>query len=210
MSKNSVKRTVIHSDDIHRMICDGVLNDHAEVEKTSVSMVIENLIMWHLLPKNPKAMQETALLYYPADVRKSISEVLSRIFDYYAAGTNWNAAYDNGFALIQFTSDLIANTPNYYVTADAYLDSKLDSIAIKLESHAESEMIKTLIGHDLNRDDVINLITLIIDNWQVLGNWTITYRMLCVLMKQSKPRNDTARERVDLIKIIDKISQEWD
>lgn len=209
MSKNSVKRTVIHSDELHRMICDGVLNDYAVLEKKSVSMVIEDLIMRNFLPRNHRAMQETALMYYPDDVRRSISQVLSCTFDYYAAGTDWNAAHDNGLDLILYTSTFIANTPDFTVKRDPYLDSKLDSIASKLEDTSEKNIVKSLAGQDIDKYAARQLIDIIIDNWAMLGTWTITYRMLCVLMRNVQNHNDTPWERVELISVIDRLSEVW-
>ena len=210
MSKNSVKRTVIHSNDTNRIVCDGILSDHSEIEKVSVSNIIENLILYDFFPKNQRAFQWAALMYYPDDVRYSITDVLNRTFDYYAAGANWKAAYDNGFDLIRYTGSLISNTPNFSVKADPYLDSKFDSIASNLKNDAEGKIVTSLIGRSLDKDDVNHLITIIIDNWDVLGNWTITYRTLCVIMRNASKREDTPQERLDLIKVIDKISEVWD
>ena len=106
--------------------------------------------------------------------------------------------------------------------------SQLDSIKKLLEgicseledddlkkSNLESEvnLISEWIDSNKKVSNVVRISTiynLIVNNWDILNDYTRTYRLLSALESIKKDITDTANIRLELINILKNVSDEWD
>ena len=56
----------------------------------------------------------------------------------------------------------------------------------------------------------LNIYKLLLNNWQDLKGWSITYRLLSDLASMEKGWRNTPEVRTKLLKILKEISNEWD
>lgn len=226
---NGLKKTFVYTSERDKAFVEGVLNIHARTEKKSPSAVLEDLIARAVLPQNEQANRICRQLY-----TSELNNVgaLTFIFDIYAAGiNNFEARYDNGIELVNFFHSMLVSavypTDDIYKGNREYFLSNFNMILHKIEAdlttdHEDSlnvaqspvKYAKFLLDEAKNEPQhfkPINFTQLIKNHWNVLGNYTYTYRALVGLCKLLEDQiSDYAEDRVNLVKVISEVSQNWD
>lgn len=225
MSLNILKKMIVFSTERTRKIIENIIADEAFVERRSASALIEKHLLNDLLPKNSSASSWLQLLY---DGSWGIGDVLQACFSDLSAGVYWESKYDNALDLVKFSHhwDIMANNkPDpeapemyHYLSLFDSLVTKLDTIAKenvdgKFEAQTEADWAREL--YRISKEEpqfmrLCNTYQLIINNWTVLKNWSITYRILADLVAMQPDWRNTEETRYELKKILTAMSDEWD
>lgn len=183
------------------------------------------------IPKKENIMTKdlkilTNLLLTP---KWEIGNVLNAVFSLNAAGINYAARWDNLLPLVQFAKrqECLCNTlPTGEETEIYHFRSQLDSICRKLEELAADESnenrhfyakqaknARALLRDATNEPESLRYITiyqLVIDNWNVLKDWSITFRLLSDLATMEKGWRSTPESRYELVQILNDLSKSWE
>ena len=227
-SITGLKKTVVYSNEREKAFMEGALSILSVANKKTPSAILEDLVEQALLPENETAKKICKQLY-----SSEINNVkaLGAVFDIYAAGLGgFEARYTNGFELVEFFhSNLVMAT---YPTDEQHKGDRKHFLANFKEIVAKIEHDKTSDDEDslntaespvkyakfeleeaTNEPDFfkpINFTQLLKNHWDILGNYTYTYRALvamCNLLQEQI--GDYAEERIELVEIIRKVSKEW-
>lgn len=225
MSRNDLKKMMIFSSEKIKLIVENIISDEVAVESRSASALYEKHILNDLLPKNESASMWLKLLY---DGSWGVGEVLNACFSYLSGGINWEAKYDNSFELVRWAHHwecMANNLPDENAPEMYHFLLQLDSIVSKLDEIAkqstqnqyeikkEADWAKELYKIAKNEPEYMrycNIYQLLLNNWEVLKNWSITYRLLADLASMQKKWRNTEKTRYELTKLLKIISDEWD
>ena len=228
MSLNTLKKMIVFSSDRAKRIIENLIADEAQIENRSASALIEKHLMDDLLPENSNARFWLEPLY---NGDWGIGDVLNAAFGTNAAGTRgaWSSKWDNFLPLVQFAlrQECACNTvPTGEEHELHHFRSQLDSICNKLEGLADDEdnenryfySNEAKYARDLLKEATeepqfmryCNFYQLVIDNWEVLKDWSITFRMLSDLASMEKGWHNTPESRYELTQILKEISKDWD
>ncbi len=226
---NGLKKTFVYTSDREKAFIEGVLNIHARTEKKTPSAILEDLIAKAVLPANETASRICRQLY-SSDVN-NVGALMS-VFDIYSAGFgDFKARYDNGIELVNFFHSILVSAT--YPIDDInkgnreYFISNFEMIVQKIENdlstdHEDSlnvtqspvKYAKFLLDEAKNKPQYfkpINFTQLLKDHWDLLGNYTYTYRALVALCKLIEDQiSDYAEDRVNLVRVISDLSKNWD
>lgn len=209
---------------------DKMIKDEAEMENQSESAIIEKHILDSFLPKNEQARWFVEGCLYGEGENQGIGATLNAIFSYNAAGTRgaWSSKYGNLLPIVQFahSEQCHCNTiPTGEERELHHFRSQLDSICNKFETLAEEEnssrkyyyQNEAKVARNLLKEATeeprfmkySNFYQLVIDNWEDLKDWSITFRMLCDLASMEKGWRDTPETRTKLLQLLKDVSAEW-
>ena len=207
------KKLISYSDPFRRDLCEGILADISAYKGISQSRVCENSIIHQNISTHEDVLIWVKDLYRQDEFRRSLTSLLSGLCEEYSAGINWNAAYANGLPLIKFILKIINNTSNFVCSTDDYINSKLDSIETKIRlsdnNSSDAIVIHNMIGKPFDKKQIISMISVLMDNWETLGNWQIPYRLLTVLLRDHISHTDTVNERLEYIALVNKLAESW-
>lgn len=224
MSLNNLKKMIIFSNDRIKAIVERMVSDEATVEKRSASALIEKHILNDLLPENPNAAMWLQLLY---DGSWGIGEVLEACFADLSAGVYWQAKHDNALDIVKFAQHwecMANNMPDPEAHEMHHFLSQLDSVVTKLETIAEeatsgqyeaqkeAEWAKDLYNIAKDEPEYMrfsNIYQLLLNNWEHLKNWSITYRLLADMVAMQKNWRNTEETRYKLTQLLTTVSAEW-
>lgn len=202
-----------------------LVKDEAEKENRSESAIIEQTILDSFLPKNKNA--RCIIETYLYDDEGSIGSTLAALFSYNAAGTNWASVHDNFLPLVQFakSQEVFCNTTLSGNEDELYhCYSQIESIINKLErmagddSEHEKEYLREAdwarhLLQELKEEPqcsrLTNFYVLILNNWEDLKGWSITYRLLMDLAILEKGWRNDYETRTELLELVKAISIEW-
>ena len=208
------KKLFSYTDNYRRDLCEGILTDISVYEGIPQSRVYENSIISHNISTRDNVLLHVKDLYRKDEFRQPLSSLLSKLCEEYAAGINWHAAYNNGLPLIKFILDIINNTSDFVCPQDDYIDSKLDSIETKIrmsnDDSKDAIVIHNMIGEPFGKKQIISVILVLMDNWEILGDWQIPYRLLTVILRDYITHKDTVSERLKYIALVNKLAEEWE
>lgn len=208
-------------------LIDKFVKDEAEIENRSESAIIEAHLLESFLPKEKNARFWAEHYLYSED--GGIGRTLEAIFSVNSAGVNWRAKYDNLRPLVEFakTQECFCNTiPTGDERELHHCCSQLDSVAIKLEHLADEAADRTKkytyqkeakwarelwteLREEPQYSRYVNIYQLLLNNWEDLKGWSITYRLLADLAVLEKGWRDTAETRTELLQIMKDVSAEW-
>lgn len=224
MSLNNLKKMIIFSNDRIKAIVEKMVSDEATVEKRSASALIEKHILNDLLPENPNAAMWLQLLY---DGSWGIGEVLEACFADLSAGVNWQSKHDNALDIVKFAHHwecMANNIPDPEAHEMHHFLSQLDSVVTKLETIAEeatsgqyeaqkeAKWAKDLYNIAKDEPEYMrfsNIYQLLLNNWEHLKNWSITYRLLADMVAMQKNWRNTEETRYELTQLLTTVSAEW-
>lgn len=170
--------------------------------------------------------EESILLSTLCDEQKDVRKSLTMLFSFNAAGVNWNSKYKNFKELVAFCIEncdpgaYLVNGPEIH-----HLTSNLSSIIKKIEKHM-LECVDPLVREDysVNMERAYSLLAkakadsehiyslecfkLVDDCWEILDDWSITYRFLYDVASMTVFR-DSRQIREELYEIVSRISKEW-
>lgn len=209
-------------------LIDRFVKDEAEIENRSESAIIESHLLDSFFPKEKNARFWTENYLYSEG--GGIGKTLEAIFSTNAAGTDWGAKYDNLLPIVEFakTQECFCNTiPTGEEREIYHCCSQVDSVATKLEHLADEATDRTKKymyqkeakwARDLLKElkeepqysSYVNFYQLLLNNWEDLKGWSITYRLLADLAVLEKGWQDTAETRTELLQLMKNVSAEWD
>lgn len=222
-----LKKTIVYSSEKERDFIEGALNILSIIEKKSASSVLEDLLHKVLLPENVDA-KEICKKLYAGEINNM--EALEKVFDIYAAGTCNEARYQNGFELILYFHKQIAFSPFPYDKKSEenrqFFCHNFMNLYKKIEKECATEHEEDMLVYEsqvkyakYHLDEAacepehfkpINLTDIIKENWNILGNYTYTYRTLAALCRLIAPtKSDSPEERIKLIELISRLSKKW-
>lgn len=232
MSDKRIQKVFYFSSKNTKSIVEGLLEDESIVTNRSTSYLIEQHILNDFLPQNKTVSSWIQLLYMKDEKDKSISglkDTMISVFSYLAAGIYFEAKINTGKKLVEYAYKnkcLYQNQSNGYDNADFhYFKSQLGYVierivmmqkAIIDETFEEAERKTKLIFdieelkriHEENEiyDDSLSFVyIMILDNWDMLYNWTYTFRLLTAMARLQNWK-DSAETRMILIKILNEFA----
>lgn len=203
------------------------IEDLANKTQRSSSFIIENILMDGLLPKNEEAKAIIRFNLYPDDEQGGVQKTLDAVFFKNSAGINWDSRHSNFKPLVEYCI--------YYSSATAtsksnenlvpYLLSQLKSIVERIENCRDAcnetydrkmyslqlELAELLYKNaEENPKEIVfrDHFQLVYDCWDMLDDWSITYRYLGYLARMCDFQENT-NARNKLYDIISEISEEW-
>lgn len=212
---NALKKMIVFSSEAKRKLLEGIIKDQAADTGTSESAIIEQALEKQLLPKNENAAFWVERLYNGG----TLAEAYTSVFAFLAAGAWWDAKYPNGKPLVtEFCRVLAMDFPALAGEERElhHLLSQLDTIQEMLPDEgatSDKAFCKHCISQLQSGPEAVYLIDLssmILRNWELLGNHTRTYRALADLAQLSTPRlRNTPRVRRQFIAALDMVSKDW-
>ena len=227
MAIKKFQKMFYYSSEYTKKFIETRIEDLANKTQRSSSFIIENILMDGLLPQNEEAKNIIRHYLYPDDGNGSVQKTLDAIFSNNAAGLNWASKHSNFKPLVEYCI--------YYSSATAtnkgsenlvpYLLSQLKSIVERIENCRDAciepydrkmyalqlEMAEILLKNAKEEPKEIvfkNHFQLVYDCWDILNDWSITYRYLgCLARMCGFQENTNARNK--LYDIISGLSLEW-
>lgn len=212
---NTLKKMIVFSSEATRKLLEGMIKDQSADTGASESAIIEQALAQALLPENENAVFWIERLYNGG----TLAEAYYNVFAFLAAGAWWDAKYPNGKPLVsEFCKVLAMEFPTLSGEEREihHLLSQLDSIYEMLPDggHTSDKALCKICIDQLKNDPesvyLIDMSSMILRNWETLGNHTRTYRALADLARLSAPRlRDTSRTRRQFIAALDTVSKDW-
>lgn len=223
MSKNNLKKIMLFTSETTRNIIETIIQDESMIEGRTQSSIIEQHLLNELLPQNNNAKFWLEQLY---SGEWELQRVLNAIFDMLSGGINWEARYTNGLPLVQYAYKwhCIKKKPNFDFTSKEihHFKSQFDSVVQRLMLHAEkttkiedqkeaewAHSLYTKFEKEPNEFEVSHLYQLLLSNWDIFENWTITYRLLSDMVIMEKEWINNEESRYELKQLLTKLSKEW-
>lgn len=200
--------------------------DLAQKLNQSTSFIIEKALLEGLFPKNKEAWDLT-INYLYSDDPNSIKRTLNAAFEINAAGTDWKAKHSNFLPIIMFGMKYYRN-PAYFTGKERVFHHLLEQLfliikridncvkgVIKVEERSfledKAQNAMNLITSLKNAPEKINpynIFEIISDFFEMLDDWSITYRALSDLVEicTFEESSDT---RIELFDIINELSVNW-
>ena len=205
---------------------DGFFKDMSEDSHLSEAYLMEKYLLSSFMPKDKQAEYWVRDIYGESG---GIAQTLTNIFTYNSAGIMWRSVHDNLLPLVEFARSQSVKWGTIINGNESELPhcrSQFDSIILKLEEESEKERdlsIKVTYEEDIKAAKIflrelkeeprfsrfVNLYTLVINHWDILKDWSITYRFLADVTAMEVRSNDTPEERLELVSLIREMSDEW-
>lgn len=225
MSLNSLKRTIVFSNEQVKSAIEQILEDEAAVNLRSVSSMIEAHLCEDLLPAHATARIWIELMM---SGEWGIGETLTELFAYCGTvyGPNCRSRESNVLPVVQFTVRHIcfASAPtemDYYEVR--YLRTAFDSIierirffysqnedyAIRMSTvEIAAEMLAN--AEETGKiDNYVCLLDVILQNWDAVSNLAHTFSFLSFLVSKFDNWRTNPHTRLQLLKVIREVSAEW-
>lgn len=201
--------------------------DLAYINNQSASIIIEEKLMEGLFPKNKEAKDLTTFCLYNDDP-DNIKITLEAAFQNNSAGIDWKARHSNFFPVVMFSlrkfkgpAKFTGKEHEYHHLLDqlTFIIKRINNCVcgvINTEERAfladkaknAMELIKNLKENPgkISPFDVLEMIS---DFFEMLDDWSITYRALSDLAAIST-FEESSNARIELFDIIDELSTEWE
>lgn len=227
MANKKIQKMFYYSSEYTKKFIETRIEDLVNKTQRSSSFIIENILMDGLLPKNEESKTIIRYNLYPDNEQGGVQKTLDAIFSENSSGVDWNSKHNNLKPLVEYCiyySNAI-KTVKDSENLVPYLLSQLKSI-IKciedcrdacIETYARQmyslqlEIADLLLKDTENNPKEImfrNHYQLVFDCWDILNNWSITYRYLSCLTRMCDFQ-ENAFARNKLYDIISEISEEW-
>ena len=207
-------------------LVDGYVKDTAYVMQSNDSAVIEKILLDKILP-----VSSVPAYYVRSIYTFGLKRTYMILMDVLSAGLDLKAAYDNAYDLVEFGMNVILQQPftagidPEYKDEMIYLKSSCDSVFRKLEhemqnrelSFDQREMLanaKILLECDFKHEIDFrpqHFFRVVLSRWDILGNYTYTFRMLYAVVALSNPILwDHPVYRLKARDIIAEVCKDWD
>lgn len=207
-------------------IIEGFTKDMAETTQTNASTVIENIILDRILSKS-----KTSNYYIKEIYDKGLKETFISLMQDLSAGIQGMASHDNAEELVKLGMSIV-NRPfsagmdeKYKELSEHHFPSNCRCVREKIEHETAEEKLEfdekmayeddiMLLSQTENKAcDFVpyNYFRLVLARWNILGNYTYTFRMLMDVVALSEEKLwDSAEYRLQAIEIIKKVTEMWD
>ena len=224
MRKQTAKKLVSF---VNLPLIDRLVKDASEIKNCSESAIIEQHMLDSFLPQEKNARFWCESFLYAEN--GGIGRTLEAIFSFNAAGINWGSRYDNLLPIVEFakTQACFSNAiPTGKERELHHCCSQMESIITRLEHLADNSTSPTEkyafqqeanwandLLNELRTEPqfsrYINFYQLLLNNWDHLKGWSITYRLLADLAVLEKGWQENAEARSELLQLIKEVSAEW-
>lgn len=207
-------------------LVDGYVKDTAFVMESNDSAVIENMLLDKILPTSPAAAYYVRSIY-TVGLKKTYMTLMNLLSE----GLDFKAAYDNAYDIVKFGMNVILQQPFVagidpdYKDYIPYLKSCCDSILRKLEYETQNRQL-SFDQREMLADDKILLecdfrneinfrpqhyFRVVLSRWDILGNYTFTYRMLFAVVALSNSILwDEPKHRLMARDVIAEVCKDWE
>ena len=207
-------------------LIEGYTKDMAEITQTNVSTVIENILLDRILSKS-----NTSNYYIKEIYDNGLKEAFIALMQTLSAGIQGMASHDNAEEIVKLGMSVV-NRPfsagmdeKYQNLSEHHFPSNCRCVREKIEHETEEEKLEfdekmayeddiMLLSQTENKAcDFVpyNYFRLVLARWDILGNYTYTFRMLMDVVALSEERLwDSAEYRLQAIEIIKKVIETWD
>jgi hypothetical protein len=223
MADKKLQKLFVYSDEKSKTFIDSMLNDISFENGSTTSFIIESILKQAFLPENNYAKNIIYNFLYNADT--GVEATLEALFDLNAAGSNFNAKFENYKNFVEFAQKALIDFKiiDDYKKDIPYLLNSLNSIIDKIEkdidkmdvddiySKNQLNWLKKLYEKMENDPESLRakeFVQIIIDFWEILNNWSYTFRFLCVLTRSCNFL-ETTENRIELYDLICNLSEEW-
>lgn len=203
------------------------IEDVALETQRSSSYIIENLLLDGLLPQNEEAKYIIRQNLYPDNDNGGIKKTLDALFSSNAAGLGWNSKHNNFKPLVEYCILYCDSTAHYINNPSLdYFISQLRDIVSRIENcvcaciepydkkmyASNLEFAKLILKkaekspQEIVYKECFELITVC---WDMLYDWSITFRFLACVTRMCDFNEENSRARNALYNIVSDISQEW-
>lgn len=224
----NTKKAVLFSSVEVKQFIENRTSVQAQINKTSPSAVIENILLERLLSKHPLVNQMIKAVYI---ANWKIEEVLETVFSWNGEWINYESRYSNFLPLVEFvineqlynnSLDIRNNDRMYH-----FLD-KVDSVADKMHSlslfakddlekmywEEEERYVRDLISQTSPKDvklRPINFYKIFTKpkNWEVFKSMGITYIVMMDLVFLQKQWRNDPEVKEQLLEILENLSKDW-
>ena len=227
MTPKKIQKMFYYSSEYIKKFIESRIDDIAIKTQRSSSFIIENMLLDGLLPENKEAKDLIQYNLYPVDESGGVQKTLERAFEQNACGLNWKSLHDNFKPLVEYGYNFCSSASQCTGTESQlpHFCSQLRSVVERIENCTESciedydrSMFETqtawakvlLSVAEKNPTEIVfrDHFQLVMDCWDMLKDWQITYRYLADLVAMSEwQENPTARNY--LFDVINDISKEW-
>lgn len=188
--------------------------DEAEVKGTSTSSILVDAL------SNRYVRSSDAEWFATTVYENGIDVGMTAFYGQLAAGVNWKSTHDNAFPLVLLTQKYIIGANVNIDNEKEYIYNCLDSLKTRIskigsanETKAEDinvslKMLELIISKQDDGIDFRGVVETLIDFWDHINDWTITYRLLSAIHRAITIKED-ASKRLEVIKTVDMIISEW-
>ncbi len=227
MAQKKYQRGIIHSSEEIKKLIDFRINDITAKSNKSVSEILEKAILDSLFAENKDAQSFIINGLYPQDGNGSVRQTLDDVFRWNNAGIDLNSKHDNLRPLVDFCLFNMDGTqllPENNPAMQSFLYC-LNSIVRRTEKEADS--IENIINKSQYlyaagqakkicqqaKDDptqirIMFVFEVILDLWELIKGWSMTYRALSALASMST-FHENSETRNALVDLVNQISKEW-
>lgn len=224
MSQKKIQKVFYYSSNKNKQVIENIINNIATNEQTSSSRIIENILYSSLIPSNKLGKTSIELLF--SDGENNVQKTITALFEINSAGLSWKAQFYNFLPLLQYITELEIDINEKNVEKQLpYLKKQLESINDKVnDAFKNCDAQKDKFRYKCVSDNIIYLkehmhdlimsgivkeyYKIIIDVWDIMFDWTITYRYLCVLSSITVFPEDIDNVN-KLYHLIMNLSSEW-
>lgn len=226
--KKKIQKLFYYSNEVTKSFIESRIEDIAIRTQRSSSYIIEDILLKSLLPSNQEIADIITAYLYTDSVNDGIRGTIDAILSLNAAGLGWKSKHKNLKPLVEYC--LLFSKNNYvpippidymrYISAQLkdILDHMNNAITGCIElydrkMYQSQYKLATQLYNDLNHCQSNNLPSrayyqLIIDNFDILSNLSVTYRFLGSIVRLDSFQ-DTANARNKLFDVLNEISATW-
>lgn len=225
MALKSLKKTLMYSSEDTRDLIEAMVQDQSLYLKINPSTIMEKYILDGLLTEN------TDLSFWIQSIYRSgwsSGKVISAIFEYNSSGVNWKTRGLDLLPIIDFAireqdymkQCKVEEKEMYYVFAQLKLIiqkfEQLKDECLDIESKAKYQEAINYTNHLIEKSEnkydsipFIDYYRLVKLYWFELKDWTIPFRMLCVISDLQSGWRNTFDTRCELIILLKNLAKSW-
>lgn len=227
MPEKKIQKMFYCSDQRTKKIIENRIEDIAIQTHNSSSLIIENILLDRLLPRNRDARFIIQSCLYADEKQGSVQQTLDSLFSYNASGINWKSKHNNFKPILEFCIYYSIAVSSSSVIGEHlhYLSLQLRDIVDRIQNCANAciepvnrrmyssqsqlaELLLDIVEHDSQEIVLKSHFQLVYDCWDLLCDCSVTYAYLGCLVRMCDFREDV-NARNQLCNIIIKISDQW-
>lgn len=182
-----------------------LIKDKAILSNRSMEDIVKGILEEIFLPSNSSMKDIIMLHLYEHD---GVGHTVSAIFQATSGGIDWKAKNSNFLPLVEFCQEHQKHSVRLTDSEAGYLRSNLRLLLEHLPDRKALEL--NLLNDRTIEFNSENLYQLLLEHWETLKCWSVTYRTLYSLASAPGTWPEDAVTRLKLLKILKEISKEWE
>jgi len=220
--KNPSKKLLISFKNIDLIY--GIVQDKAALYNSTHSSIIEDVLLKEFMPDSKAATHYVKMIY-----ERGLKETFIALMQNLSAGVNLEASQSNAYELVRFAMNVVSRPfsasidPAYKDLLAGHFPSNCEVLRDKIEYEASKRDVSFESDLRLKGDIMLlslkgepdfvpyNYFELVLAHWDILGNFTYTFRLLYDVVALSDPILwDRPEHRLAAIDCITKVTSLWD